>query len=526
MKDKKFSVIIAIVVMIFSSVILFSIEGDERLEEEKNFNQKKSDQKRIEQIITHHRSSPIDEYKIFRSPTYPEEGVFILPEWEETKYLVLSIPYTDGFSNENITKYYADIIKHAIKYTNILILVNEDELGALNELMTNLRNLGLQDKINQNKPYYIKILQIRLNTKWIRDYGPIFGTNINKDYLYVIDPIYRDIRIVDNDTQDRNFDDELPTYISPFLQRSFKYKIKIIKPPFQLWGGDFQTDGSGNLFTSTETLIMNGANTEDFELLFKYYLGMKRVVYLQPLPGRTIKHIDMFFKIVDENTILIGEYIPDNNELLTNQNEYVRYLQDEVSLILNENYLLLKRNFPEKNIVKIPMPPMDIKIDEEVKLNFYKLLLLELLNSEGYQNYDLNNIDNMSKDEIEKMLIDLAKRSISEELDIDEQEGEIDKLLELIIKIYIKELLKQDPDACNYIYRTYLNSTFIKAENGNLLLVPGYNGFEKMEQRIRMKYHSVYPNSEIVFINSDCIIEQYGAIHCTTLTIPKLRNHN
>jgi len=152
-----------------------------------NLDQEKEDYKIIEQILAQYKDSEINEYKVFLSPTYPEKEIYVLPEWESTEYFVLAIPYSDGFSNEKITKYFMDIIESAIEYTNVLVLINEDELGALNQLMLNLKELGLYKKIyqskNQSKNYQIKILSTRFNTKWIRDYGPIFGKAKNNNFL-------------------------------------------------------------------------------------------------------------------------------------------------------------------------------------------------------------------------------------------------------------------------------------------------------------------------------------------------------
>ncbi len=481
------------------------------------------DFKKIEWMIEQQRDTEINEYKIFRSPTYPEKIDYIIPEWEDTQYLVLSLPYDDVFSDEDITKYYIDIIKTAIDYTNLLVLINEDELGALNDLIEKLNEAGLKEKINRGSPSQIRILQTRFNTKWVRDFGPVFGKRRHNNCLYIIDSIYRDVRDEENhngggDIYKRSSDDAIPLYISTFLYNNSDDPIKVIKPPLQLWGGDFQTDGKGNILTSTETLKMNGANKEDVDLIFKYYFGMEKIVYLNPLPGQTVKHIDMVLKVVDENTILVGSYNQNGKE--TTVNEYVKYLQKEVNLVLYENYSLLKKEFPDKKIIKMPMPGISIKIDDDVKLIYYKNILNMLLDPTEYRKDD---IDYMSLEELEESIVIYARKSLKQELGLSEENTGIEWILDYVIAEYLSEFLKDDPDAYVYIYRTYLNSTYIKGKEKNLLLVPGYRGWEELETKVRDIYESVYPNTDIVFINSDSIIKQYGTIHCITLSIPKLK---
>jgi agmatine/peptidylarginine deiminase len=490
-------------------------------------------------MIFQHRGAEINEYKILRCPTHPEESVKIIPEWELTDYLVLSMPMHDAFDDEVIISCYFEIIKTVINYTNILILLEEEELASLEYLITKLKENGLDDRINQSNSYQIKIFQTNFDTKWVRDFGPIFGkgNDHKNNFLYIIDPIYRDVRQDANikelsniigalspglgklleTSSKRNKDDIFPTYLTSFLYKDVVCKIKLIKPPLQLQGGDFQTDGKGNIFTSTETLTMNGANKEDVDLIFKYYFGMKKIIYLKPLPGPNIKHIDMFLKLVDADTIVIGEY--DTKSPVCN--EYVKYLQVELKKVMDENYLLIKKFFPNKKIFRMPMPGILIEAKKAKKSERYKELL------KTFFGLNENEFKDTTPKEIEEKLVRNLKSHVISEQGLDKKNDLNSWVIDSLVKKTLDEIntdIKKNPDDCKYIYRSYLNSTFIKGKEKNLLLVPGYEGCKYLESEVKALYESVYKNTDIVFINSDKIIKQYGAIHCMTLTIPKLNN--
>ena len=94
------------------------------------------------------------------------------------------------------------------------------------------------------------------------------------------------------------------------------------------------------------------------------------------------------------------------------------------------------------------------------------------------------------------------------------------ELLNQLLHDYIREGTLEDPSNYFYVYRSYLNATFINGRSGRLLLVPSYSGFQELEQKVLAVYRELFADTRIVFINSDEIIRQYGAIHCVTITVP------
>jgi agmatine/peptidylarginine deiminase len=431
---------------------------------------------RITQLIEQQTQTLRNREDVSRAPTPPENIRRVIPEWEPTEYLVLALPYHDVFSDTSITEYFMKIIENAIAVTNVLILIDEDETASLKELIENLGKRGLYESVKKKDVCNVEIFPVRLRTKWIRDFGPVFAFNKNKT-LCLLDAIYIDTL--------QNKDEMIPIQIANYLDNPYK-PIKLVRPPFRVGGGDFQTDGQGNIFCSTEALIKNGGSREDVDLIFKYYYGAKDITYLFPLPGPTIKHIDMFFKLINENTILIGEYPTDKGK---EENKYNKNLQYVARWFLEKNNSIIKQKFHDKKrIIKMPMPPIKIQVKEAYR-DMVRSRWDEAVARIGVSPNELD---------AERLYNSLADKT----------------------RIFRST---EGADAVNYIYRTYLNSTFIKGDSDELLLVPSYADCKTMEDTVKQIYKSVYPNAKIVFVNSDKIIRQYGTIHCVTLTIPKVK---
>src|SRR5207247_82596 len=99
---------------------------------------------------------------------------------------------------------------------------------------------------------------------------PVFAVT-SADRLCVLDSMYREIRTEPKSLTlftlgppgraKRVHDDQVPTVLAPQLGRRYlEQPITVVRPPLQMWGGDLFTDGAGNGFTSTNTLVMNGGD--------------------------------------------------------------------------------------------------------------------------------------------------------------------------------------------------------------------------------------------------------------------------
>jgi agmatine deiminase len=172
------------------------------------------------------------------------------------------------------------------------------------------------------------------NSVWMRDYGPQFIYNTNSDGWGVADFHYYDSRPQDDDT---------PVFISrvcrvPRVNRQTEQVV-------YTEGGNLNHDGLGCVVYSERTYNGNpGVETEtiDQRILSAFQAHLNLVPEDPSLDGTG--HVDMFMKIVRENTVLVAEYEPD-------QVDY-QVLEDCAELFENST----NGAGQPWNVVRIPQP--------------------------------------------------------------------------------------------------------------------------------------------------------------------------
>ena len=307
-------------------------------------------------------------------------------------------------------------------HTNVVILVSglgqdEDAIHEPVELMKSFPNSATVLSSNR-----VQFVQVPVRTKWVRDYGPIFVRGA-EGQIICVDPRYetnrqsleqtrelermKDVvgavlkrqakntelkqtqyedeleavgqeRQKPAERQTRLFDDVSPSLLAARLRQRNKesvlpYPINVVRPPLALDGGDFFTDGKGVGFTSTETLQSNGGNIELINEVFREYFGIKEVVYLQPLPGSTVKHIDMFFKPVTDRIFLLGKYEGPG------AGAYAPSLQAEAQRVLSYNLRILKDFYRNRKEQDQPTEVNVIEKDsDEIKSNMVNIVLVPM----------------------------------------------------------------------------------------------------------------------------------------------------
>lgn len=191
----------------------------------------------------------------------------------------------------------------------------------------------------------IKFVIKPFDSVWCRDYGP---WNIYKDdvtQLSLIDWIYN---------RPRPKDDVIPGALATAIGLPI-YQTTVAPYDLVHTGGNFMVDGHNTAFSSKLILTDNGPGNDfnasvksvaDIDTILKKYMGINRYVLMETLPYDEIHHIDMHMKLLDEETLLIGEFpagVADGPQIEAN----IQYIQD--------NYLNCYGR-PYK-IVRIPMPP-------------------------------------------------------------------------------------------------------------------------------------------------------------------------
>lgn len=177
------------------------------------------------------------------------------------------------------------------------------------------------------------------NSVWSRDYGPWCVYTVDGDTLGIVDFKYN---------RPRPLDDVIPVV----LANTWSLPIyQTISSPDSLLhtGGNFMVDGFGTGFASKLIEIENPTYTTQRidSILFRYCgIQIGRMVRMTVLPYDGIHHIDMHMKLLDEETLLVGQY----------PNGIADGPQIEANLQFIQNNYLNCYGRPYK-IVRIPMPP-------------------------------------------------------------------------------------------------------------------------------------------------------------------------
>jgi agmatine/peptidylarginine deiminase len=542
----------------------------------------------VERFLRLHQSE-VKEYDLLRLPTPPIRLRRVIPEWQRARYLVIAIS-GDVFRHSEMSKAFLEIIRNAIDVTDVLVLVHEQRLGNLRRLVRLLESAHLADRVVSGSVGMaartdagsgrlfrgsVHVIPLAVDTIWVRDYGPVFGET-ESGRLCVLDAIYRDVRnehaepprvVVAREGEDqaqarrannedkRLKDDQVPTVLAALLAgHHLEGPVPVVRPPLQLWGGDLFADGRGNGFTSTNTLVMNGGVREEMTAVLHAYYGLSRVTYLEPLPGDTIKHVDMFFRPADANTFLLAEYPAD----VAASHPVVNFLHKEAHAALERDAALLRKEFPRAKIIRVPMPPLQFRRDhremvqsslsvlENVRLDPADWLLQGQAAGDApagtfedfavefaYQVADTSpNSARPSRAEHMRQQTARWKGRAGRPDDVTEmvrEAWEIRKQMQKAPKNSIERtVLKYKLDevegefGLDAKYRTYLNSLHLKGVSREKVLVPSYRRTRHLEPAVQKAYQEAYPAAEIVFIPADELSERDGAIHCVTCVVPDL----
>ncbi|MBT4775046.1 MAG: hypothetical protein HON99_04960, partial [Crocinitomicaceae bacterium] len=183
------------------------------------------------------------------------------------------------------------------------------------------------------------------NSIWMRDYG---GNTVYKDFvdsLILVDWIYNRSRPDDN--------------AAPDAIGSFKnipvYEMSQAGTDLVHTGGNFMADGFGTAFSSELVDYENSASgafnltvktPAEVDQLMEDWMGIDTYVKMTVLPYDDIHHIDMHMKLIDEETLVIGEFptsVSDGPQIEMN----IQYIQDNFTSVYGTPY----------KIIRIPMVP-------------------------------------------------------------------------------------------------------------------------------------------------------------------------
>jgi len=237
-------------------------------------------------------------------------------EWEEIQ--TLNITWT------SYTPILRQIIKAAQLQTKITILCSDSNIVKAN-LTSNAIPLT-----------NLKFIVTPFNSVWARDYSgnSVYANDV--DSLFIVDWIYN---------RPRPLDDVTPITIANAWNLPI-YETKVAPNDLIHTGGNYMSDGFGTAFSSNLVITENPSKTvAQIDTIMKKFMGINRYIKLPVLPYDGIHHIDMHMKLLDEETLLWGQYptgIADGPQIEAN----LQYIQSNFNSVFGTPY----------KIVRIPMP--------------------------------------------------------------------------------------------------------------------------------------------------------------------------
>lgn len=262
-------------------------------------------------------------------------------EWEKQQGILLCFPHNGKDwpgKYEAIQWVFVEFIKKIATFEQIFLVVADEKLKE-----KVLEMLEMAD-VKMSK---VSFIIHKTNRSWMRDSGPIIVKNGNKrealNFNFNGWAKYKNIQL----------DKFVPAKVGEFLNIPVTQVLHNEKPVI-VEGGAIDTNGKGTLLTSEECLmhpdiqVRNPNFTkEDYETVFKEYLGITNVIWL----GDGIKgddthgHIDDLCRFVNEDTIItIVESDPNDANY--------EPLQDNLKRLQNAKL----ENGKSPKIVELPMP--------------------------------------------------------------------------------------------------------------------------------------------------------------------------
>lgn len=256
----------------------------------------------------------------------PASPVRTIAEWEELQALMVG-----WRSYPSILR---QIVAAAKQQTRVIVVYASPDSPAS---LTAYLAAGGVDTVN------VTFLNAPVNSVWSRDYGPWSAYTNDVDTLITIDWIYN---------RPRPADDAIPSVISSHINTPI-YQTTVAPNKLVHTGGNFMTDGFGTGFSSELVVDENGPGggfglsltSADIDSIMLKFMGINRYIKMTTLPYDDIHHIDMHMKLLDEETILMGQYpsgISDGPQIEAN----LLYVLNNFNSVFGTPY----------KVVRIPMP--------------------------------------------------------------------------------------------------------------------------------------------------------------------------
>jgi agmatine/peptidylarginine deiminase len=239
------------------------------------------------------RDSHPEIYAITKGPSVAIRPV---AEYEDAGRLMITV--SSWGVPAGIRQNFVDIVKSGKNVVDVYVIY--DGSSVKSSLTNALANAGVSSNA-------VTWLNMDLDTIWTRDYGPTPITSLSGK-VGMVDNRYYHQRIND---------DAIPTKLGSL------WNSTVFRSPLDFEGGNFMADTAGNCFCSEGVLMYNGVSEAQLKVYFEDYYGCSTFHIMKTLANEGTTHIDMQMKLVNDQTVLVGEYGANQdyqNFQITNQN--------------------------------------------------------------------------------------------------------------------------------------------------------------------------------------------------------------
>ena len=386
------------------------------------------------------------------------ESLRPIGEWEEVRRLVMvfhtDLPHSaEGVRGLGaIRNAYLDLIKEALPFVNVTVIA-PSSVDAL-DFAKWVHREGLGESLRNGR---LIMETFGVDTIWIRDYSALLARGASTGALYGIDLLYTQHAA----DQLRYYDDRMVYWL--YRNRSVRW----VRPPLLLDGGNFDTDGRGLCFTSTEALGHNRTGQKNLAEKFHYWLGCRETIFLEPIPAESTGHLDMFFKVLTPDTWVLGQYAARERS-----EEPLDHLESLAQKAMEKNAAVLS------SVIK--------------KRGRGTLIRMGMPRPHTFDHYDWNPSE-----------WDLPRKQ--------RQSGKHPLGSPLARETYYKTQVG---------FKTFVNSIYLRGARGEIVVVPSYDTSENDEASVAI-YRKIYPHAEIIRMPSDYLIQDEGASHCVLYGMPE-----
>jgi agmatine deiminase len=282
-------------------------------------------------------------------------------EWEKQQGILLCFPHNGNDwpgKYEAIQWAFVEFIKKVAAVEEVILVVASEKLKEKVIEMLEMATVNISN---------VSFIIYKTNRSWMRDSGPIIV--YNEDRREALNFNFNGWAKYTNYQLDKHVPKHVSNFLNiPLTQVTYKGKPVIVE------GGAIDVNGKGTLLTSEECLLHPAIQVrnkcfkkEDYEAVFKEYLGINNVIWLGDgiVGDDTHGHIDDLCRFVNEDTIIT---VVEENEKDANY----KPLQDNLKRLQNAKL----ENGKSPKIVTLPMPNPLIFDGIQIPASYANFLIL------------------------------------------------------------------------------------------------------------------------------------------------------